>query len=97
MEKRLELLHRHSSKQPLNSEDKLESRNKTKCGMYNKLFHNGDGEYVCRASNELGEDFTRCRVECLGRGTLFFDSLQPRIAMLKDVINQIFDRPRVNR
>uniref|UniRef100_T1J5H7 Ig-like domain-containing protein n=1 Tax=Strigamia maritima TaxID=126957 RepID=T1J5H7_STRMM len=46
-----------------------------------------NGEYVCRASNKYGEDFTRCRVECLGRGTLFFDSLQPqsldRIAVLE--------------
>lgn len=36
------------------------------------------GEYVCRAWNEYGEDFTRASIECFGKGGVFYDSLQPQ-------------------
>ncbi|KMY97015.1 uncharacterized protein Dsimw501_GD13415, isoform H [Drosophila simulans] len=35
------------------------------------------GEYVCRAWNKYGEDFTRTTLNCGGRGGVFYDSLQP--------------------
>ncbi|GBP17594.1 Titin, partial [Eumeta japonica] len=35
------------------------------------------GEYVCRAFNKYGEDFTRATLNCRGRGGVFYDSLQP--------------------
>lgn len=35
------------------------------------------GEYVCRASNKYGEDFTRASIECYGKGGVYYDSLQP--------------------
>lgn len=35
------------------------------------------GEYVCRAYNKYGEDFTRTTLNCGGRGGVFYDSLQP--------------------
>uniref|UniRef100_A0A1I8N5F2 Ig-like domain-containing protein n=2 Tax=Musca domestica TaxID=7370 RepID=A0A1I8N5F2_MUSDO len=35
------------------------------------------GEYVCRAYNKYGEDFTRATLNCRGRGGVFYDSLQP--------------------
>lgn len=36
------------------------------------------GEYVCRAWNKYGEDFTRATIECFGKGGVFYDSLQPQ-------------------
>lgn len=36
------------------------------------------GEYVCRASNKYGEDFTRATIECFGKGGVYYDSLQPQ-------------------
>lgn len=35
------------------------------------------GEYVCRAYNKYGEDFTRATIECFGKSGVFYDSLQP--------------------
>ncbi|XP_033606475.1 titin isoform X1 [Cryptotermes secundus] len=35
------------------------------------------GEYVCRASNRYGEDFTRATIKCAGKGGVYLDSLQP--------------------
>uniref|UniRef100_A0A0K8UMS0 Regulatory protein zeste n=1 Tax=Bactrocera latifrons TaxID=174628 RepID=A0A0K8UMS0_BACLA len=35
------------------------------------------GEYMCRAYNKYGEDFTRATLNCGGRGGVFYDSLQP--------------------
>jgi len=35
------------------------------------------GEYVCRAFNKYGEDFTRATIKCTGKGGVFLDSLQP--------------------
>lgn len=36
------------------------------------------GEYVCRAWNKYGEDFTRATIECFGKGGVYYDSLQPQ-------------------
>lgn len=36
------------------------------------------GEYVCRAWNKYGEDFTRATIECYGKGGVLYDSLQPQ-------------------
>ncbi|KAL1117095.1 hypothetical protein AAG570_004423, partial [Ranatra chinensis] len=35
------------------------------------------GEYVCRASNKYGEDFTKATLNCVGKGGVFRDTLQP--------------------
>lgn len=35
------------------------------------------GEYVCRAYNKYGEDFTKATINCYGRSGVFSDSLQP--------------------
>ncbi|PSN37209.1 Titin, partial [Blattella germanica] len=35
------------------------------------------GEYVCRASNRYGEDFTKATIKCAGKGGVYLDSLQP--------------------
>lgn len=35
------------------------------------------GEYVCRAYNKYGEDFTRATLICHGKGGVYLDSLQP--------------------
>lgn len=35
------------------------------------------GEYVCRAWNKYGEDFTRATINAQGKGGVFYDSLQP--------------------
>ncbi|CAH1976506.1 unnamed protein product [Acanthoscelides obtectus] len=35
------------------------------------------GEYVCRAYNKYGEDFTRATISAHGKGGVFSDSLQP--------------------
>lgn len=35
------------------------------------------GEYVCKASNKYGEDYTRATVTAFGKGGVFSDSLQP--------------------
>lgn len=35
------------------------------------------GEYICKASNKYGEDYTRATIQCFGKGGVFYDSLQP--------------------
>ncbi|XP_023947919.2 titin [Bicyclus anynana] len=35
------------------------------------------GEYVCRAYNKYGEDFTKATIFCYGRSGVYSDSLQP--------------------
>lgn len=35
------------------------------------------GEYICKASNKYGEDYTRATIECFGKSGVFFDTLQP--------------------
>ncbi len=35
------------------------------------------GEYVCKASNKYGEDYTKATLQCFGKSGVFFDSLQP--------------------
>lgn len=35
------------------------------------------GEYICKASNKYGEDYTRATIECFGKSGVYFDTLQP--------------------
>ena len=35
------------------------------------------GEYVCKASNKFGEDYTKATIKCTGKSGVFFDTLQP--------------------
>uniref|UniRef100_A0A1B6D7W5 Ig-like domain-containing protein n=2 Tax=Clastoptera arizonana TaxID=38151 RepID=A0A1B6D7W5_9HEMI len=35
------------------------------------------GEYICKASNKYGEDFTKATIRCVGKGGVYLDSLQP--------------------
>jgi titin len=35
------------------------------------------GEYICKASNKFGEDFTKATLRCFGKGGVYLDSLQP--------------------
>ena len=35
------------------------------------------GEWVCKASNKYGEDFTKATLNCTGKGGVYSDSLQP--------------------
>lgn len=35
------------------------------------------GEYVCKASNKFGEDFTKATIRCFGKSGVYLDSLQP--------------------
>lgn len=35
------------------------------------------GEYICKASNKFGEDFTRATLRCTGKSGVYSDSLQP--------------------
>lgn len=35
------------------------------------------GEYVCRAFNKYGEDFTKAKITCYGKSGVYLDSLQP--------------------
>lgn len=35
------------------------------------------GEYICKASNKFGEDFTRATLGCFGKSGVYLDSLQP--------------------
>lgn len=44
------------------------------------------GEYVCKASNKYGEDFTKATLKCFGKGGVFYDSLQPdSLARIKEL------------
>ncbi|KAG8239895.1 hypothetical protein J437_LFUL019488 [Ladona fulva] len=35
------------------------------------------GEYVCKASNKYGEDYTKATLKCRGKGGVYLDTLQP--------------------
>lgn len=35
------------------------------------------GEYVCRAFNKYGEDFTKASIDCFGKSGVYLESLQP--------------------
>jgi len=35
------------------------------------------GEYVCKASNKYGEDYTKATIKCFGKSGVYLDSLQP--------------------
>jgi titin len=35
------------------------------------------GEYVCKASNKYGEDYTKAKLKCFGRSGVYLDSLHP--------------------
>ncbi|XP_018397088.1 PREDICTED: titin [Cyphomyrmex costatus] len=35
------------------------------------------GEYVCKASNKYGEDYTKATIKCFGKSEVYLDSLQP--------------------
>ncbi|KAL6255452.1 hypothetical protein P5V15_013787 [Pogonomyrmex californicus] len=35
------------------------------------------GEYVCKASNKYGEDYTKASIKCFGKSGVYLDSLQP--------------------
>ncbi|EEB18956.1 conserved hypothetical protein [Pediculus humanus corporis] len=35
------------------------------------------GEYICKASNKFGEDYTKATIKCTGKSGVFFDTLQP--------------------
>ncbi|XP_014485703.1 PREDICTED: titin [Dinoponera quadriceps] len=35
------------------------------------------GEYVCKASNKYGEDYTKATIRCFGKSGVYLDSLQP--------------------
>ncbi|XP_031367951.1 titin isoform X4 [Apis dorsata] len=35
------------------------------------------GEYVCKASNKFGEDYTKATLKCFGKSGVYLDSLQP--------------------
>lgn len=35
------------------------------------------GEYVCKASNKYGEDFTKASIKCFGKSGVYLDTLQP--------------------
>jgi hypothetical protein len=44
------------------------------------------GEYVCKASNKYGEDYTKATLKCYGKSGVFFDSLQPdSLARIKEL------------
>lgn len=46
------------------------------------------GEYVCRAYNKYGEDFTRATIDCYGKSGVFYDSLQPEsLARIRELEN----------
>uniref|UniRef100_A0A1B0FY72 Ig-like domain-containing protein n=1 Tax=Phlebotomus papatasi TaxID=29031 RepID=A0A1B0FY72_PHLPP len=52
------------------------------------------GEYVCRASNKYGEDFTRATLQCTGKGGVFLDSLQPEsLAKIRELESGLSQQP----
>lgn len=53
------------------------------------------GEYVCRASNKYGEDFTRASLQSFGKGGVFYDSLQPEsLAKIRELENSYGQQPQ---
>lgn len=54
------------------------------------------GEYVCRAYNKYGEDFTRATIECFGKSGVFYDSLQPdSLARIRELESAYGQQPAV--
>ena len=52
------------------------------------------GEYICKASNKFGEDFTRATLRCFGKGGVYSDSLQPdSLAKIRALEEQSLDVP----
>ena len=52
------------------------------------------GEYICKASNKFGEDFTRATLRCSGKGGVYSDSLQPdSLAKIRALEEQSLDVP----
>lgn len=50
------------------------------------------GEYVCRASNKYGEDFTKATLQCFGKSGVFLDSLQPdSLPRIRELENQFVE------
>lgn len=53
------------------------------------------GEYVCKASNKYGEDYTKATLQCFGKSGVFFDSLQPdSLARIKELESAAGTAPR---
>lgn len=54
------------------------------------------GEYVCRASNNYGEDFTRATLNCYGKSGVLRDTLQPdSLARIMELENSFGQQPQV--
>lgn len=52
------------------------------------------GEYICKASNKFGEDFTRATLRCFGKSGVFLDSLQPdSLAKIRALEEQAYSAP----
>ena len=52
------------------------------------------GEYVCKASNEYGEDYTRATINAYGRSGVFTESLQPdSLAKIRELEAQVQQAP----
>lgn len=52
------------------------------------------GEYICKASNKFGEDFTRATLRCVGKGGVYSDSLQPdSLAKIRALEEQSLGEP----
>lgn len=48
------------------------------------------GEYVCKASNEYGEDYTKATINAYGRSGVFTESLQPdSLAKIRELETQV--------
>ncbi|RXG68646.1 Titin, partial [Armadillidium vulgare] len=41
------------------------------------LRNHDTGEWICKASNKYGEDYTKAFIKCTGKGGVYYDSLQP--------------------
>lgn len=52
------------------------------------------GEYICKASNKYGEDYTRATIKCFGKSGVFLDSLQPdSLAKIRELEGQFGQQP----
>ena len=52
------------------------------------------GEYICKASNKFGEDFTRATLRCSGKSGVYLDSLQPdSLAKIRTLEEQAYSSP----
>lgn len=52
------------------------------------------GEYICKASNKFGEDFTRATLRCFGKSGVLSDSLQPdALAKIRALEDQSAEAP----